>query len=279
VQTAAPGRLSPPEGGFPSLGASVRAGDVLAFVATPFQAIDQSTMRQQQGDLDQQISIAERRLARYETLLKTGAVSQVLLEETRLELQGLRDRRRALDSSRSQPEALRSPVDGVIAASNAVAGQIADTSAVVFHIIDPKRLFVEALSHDGSEVGGQASALTTTGHSLPLTFVGAGFADRNQARPIHYRVDGDTHGLRLGQFVTVLARTVEETAGLAVPRASVVRRGNGEDIVYRHATAERFEPRIVRTEPLDAERVLIVAGVDPGARIVTQAAELLNQVR
>ncbi|MDB5508921.1 MAG: transporter [Hyphomicrobiales bacterium] len=149
----------------------------------------------------------------------------------------------------------------------------------MFHIIDPKRLFVEALSHDGSEVGGQASALTTTGHSLPLTFVGAGFADRNQARPIHYRVDGDTHGLRLGQFVTVLARTVEETAGLAVPRASVVRRGNGEDIVYRHATAERFEPRIVRTEPLDAERVLIVAGVDPGARIVTQAAELLNQVR
>ncbi|MDB5508922.1 MAG: transporter [Hyphomicrobiales bacterium] len=89
VQTAAPGRLSPPEGGFPSLGASVRAGDVLAFVATPFQAIDQSTMRQQQGDLDQQISIAERRLARYETLLKTGAVSQVLLEETRLRIAGI----------------------------------------------------------------------------------------------------------------------------------------------------------------------------------------------
>ena len=40
---------------------------MLAYVTPPMQAIDVSDMRQRQGELDQQISIVERRLARYET--------------------------------------------------------------------------------------------------------------------------------------------------------------------------------------------------------------------
>jgi hypothetical protein len=50
-------------------------------------------------------------------------------------------------------------------------------------------------------------------------------------------------------------------------------------VVYEHVTAERFEPRSVRIEPLDGERVLIVSGISAGKRIVTQGAELLEQVR
>ena len=38
-------------------------------------------------------------------------------------------------------------------------------------------------------------------------------------------------------------------------------------------------PREVRIEQLDAERVLIVAGVEAGKRVVTTGAELLNQIR
>jgi cobalt-zinc-cadmium efflux system membrane fusion protein len=279
VQAATTGRLSPPPGGFPRLGTRVKAGDILAYVSTPFLAIDQSTMRQQQGDLDQQISIFERRLSRYEALAKSGAVAQVTLEETRLELQGLRDRLAALDKAKRDPEALRSPVDGIVASVNAVAGQIADANAVIFQIVDPGRLFVEALSFDAARPGLTASARTSDGRTLPLAFVGAGLADRNQALPIQFAVEGSTEGLRLGQFVTVFAETSDGVAGLAAPRASVVRRANGESIVYTHSSAERFEARPVRTQPLDAERVVIVAGLEPGTRLVTQAAELLNQVR
>ena len=68
VQAAVGGRISPPPGGFPRLGTPVKKGDVLAHVTPPMQAIDVSDMRQRQGELDQQISIAERRLVRYEQL-------------------------------------------------------------------------------------------------------------------------------------------------------------------------------------------------------------------
>ena len=90
----------------------------------------------------------------------------------------------------------------------------------------------------------------------------------------------DTQGrMRLGQMVTVVAETDIATTGIAAPRDAVIRGANGEDIVYVHTDPEVFEPRAVRTEPLDATRVLIVAGVAAGDRLVTQGAELLNQLR
>ena len=279
VQAAAVGRLSPPPGGFPRLGAKVRAGEVLAYVSTPFLAIDQSTMHQQQGDLDQQISIVERRIARYETLAKTGAIAAVTLEEARLELEGLRNRRSSLERAKREPDALLAPIDGFIAAANAVAGQVVDVNAIIFQIIDPKRLFVEALSFEAVAPTHTASARSPDGRELDLAFVGAGLADRNQAAALQFAIKGAPSGLRPGQFVTVIAQTSAGVTGLAAPRASVVRRSNGESVVYAHDGAERFRSVVVRTQPLDAERVMIVGGLEPGRRIVTQAAELLNQVR
>jgi cobalt-zinc-cadmium efflux system membrane fusion protein len=146
VQAAIGGRLAPPQGGFPRLGTTVKQGDILAYLTPPLQAIDVSTMRQQQGDLDQQISIVERRLARYESLAPSGAVARSQLEDTRLELQGLKLRRASLDNVRREPEALIAPVSRVIAEGMPVAGQIAQPNAVIFNIVDPTRLWVEERS-------------------------------------------------------------------------------------------------------------------------------------
>jgi cobalt-zinc-cadmium efflux system membrane fusion protein len=280
VQAAVSGRLSPPEGGFPRLGARVKKGDVLAYVTPPLQAIDISDMRQKQGELDQQISIVERRVARYETLAPSGAVAKVQLEEARLELQGLRDRRAALEKAqgRREPEALIAPVDGMVAEGTPAAGQIAQTNAVVFHIIDPARLWIEALSYDA--LGDLSGATARVGsQTLTLSFRGAGFTDRNQSIPIHFAIDTGTSAVRVGQFVTVLAETPEMQKGLAVPRASIVRTSTGQEVVYEHVAAERFEARPVRTEPLDGDRVLISQGLSPGRRVVVQGAELLDHIR
>ena len=279
VQASAGGRLSAPAGGFPRLGTRVSKGDVLAYVTPPLQAIDMSDMRQRQGELDQQISIVERRIARYETLVQRGAVTQVQLDESRLELQGLKDRRSALDRARVEPEALVAPVSGIVAEMTAIAGQMAQTNTVLFQIVEPTRLWVEALSFDTLTGTQSALAKTSGGRSLALVYQGAGFADRNQAIPVQFKIEDDTGGLRAGQFVTVLAATSDEREGIAVPRASVVRTQTGQDLAFEHTSAERFVPRSVRIEPLDGEHVLIVTGLTAGARIVTQGAELLDQVR
>jgi membrane fusion protein, heavy metal efflux system len=279
VQASVSGRLSPPEGGFPRLGTQVKAGEVLAFVTPPFQAIDVSDMRQKAGELDQQIDIVARRVARYEPLAKSGVVNKVALDDAVAELNGLRDRRASLDRIRGESERLIAPVSGVIAASNAVAGQIAETNAVVFQIVDPARLWVEALTFTLFPDDQPATALTGEGRKLALSFQGAGLTDRSQAIPVHFAIEGKEKGLRVGQLVTVLAATGEPLQGLAVPRTSVLRASNGQTVIFEHTAAERFAPRIVRVEPLDADRVLVLDGIAPGKRVVVQGAELLNQIR
>ena len=279
VQSAVGGRLSAPPGGFPRLGTRVKQGDILGYVTPPIAAIDVSDMRQRQGELDQQISIVERRFARFEQLAPSGAISRTQLEDTRLELEGLRERRASIEKSRREPEALIAPVAGVIAEGSAVAGQIVQPSSIVFNIIDPSRLWVEALSFESIEPSRGARASTYTGKNYDLTYQGTGFADRSQSVPVHFAVTGDTAGLRAGQFLTVLVTTDDAKEGLAVPRGSVVRGSNGQDFVYEHIAPERFMARSVRTEPLDGDRVLIVSGFTPGKRIVSQGADLLDHVR
>lgn len=277
VQASVAGRLLPPPGGFPRLGTRVAAGDVLAFVQPALPAADATSQQQQARELDQQIALVERRLERFRQI--QAVIARAQIEDAELELQGLRTRRANLDRAPRQAERLIAPVSGVVAAAQAIAGQIAQPNAIIFQIIDPSRFWVEALSFEPHAIEGAATGRFGDGHSVTLAYRGSGLADRNQAIPIQFNVEERSHALRAGQLLTVLAETQDRRTGIAVPRASVLRGANGQSIVFEHTNAERFVPREVRVQPLDAERVLIVAGVEAGRRIVTQGAELLNQVR
>ena len=58
-----------------------------------------------------------------------------------------------------------------------------------------------------------------------------------------------------------------------------MRSAEGPPIVFEMPGAERFVPRPVRVQPLDGRRVLVTAGLEPGMRVVTEAAGLVAQVR
>jgi hypothetical protein len=277
VQASVAGRLAPPPGGFPRLGTRVTAGDVLALVQPAIGAADVTSQQQQARELDQQIALVERRLERFRQIQSVIARAQI--EDAELELRGLRLRRASLERAPREAERLVAPVSGVIAAVQAMAGQIADPSAIIFQIVDPARFWVEALSFEAHAINGSANGRFGDGRTVALAYRGSGLADRNQAIPIQFSVEGTERGLRAGQLLTVLAATTDERTGIAVPRTSVLRGPNGQSIVYEHTNAERFLPREVRVEPLDGDRVLVVSGIEAGKRIVTLGAELLNQIR
>ena len=277
VQSSMGGRLMPPEGGFPRLGTRVEAGQVLAQVLPVIGAADSNSQQAQLREVEQEISLIETKLKRYRKL--KDVVSTSAVEDAEIELEGLRARRAVLADATAEPENLAAPVSGVIAAVNAVAGQIAEPSTVIFQIIDPERYWVEALSYQALPITGTGEGRLADGRVLAVSYRGTGLADRNQAVPVQFEIEGEAGMLRAGQLLTVLARTEEERKGIAVPRTAVIRSANGQPIVYDHISAENFRPREVRIEPLDGERVLIVSGAGPGQRIVSQGAELLNQIR
>lgn len=277
VQSSMGGRLMPPAGGFARLGTKVEAGDILAHVVPVIGAADLTSQQAQLREVEQEISLIETKLQRYRKLKEVVSVSAV--EDAEIELEGLKARRQVLATFTAEPEKLVAPVSGVIAAVNAIAGQIAEPSAVIFQIIDPQRYWVEALSYQALPIAGPGEGRLADGRVLPVSYRGTGLSDRNQAVPVHFEIEGEAGILRAGQLLTVLARTPENRRGIAVPRTAVIRGVNGQSIVYDHISAENFRPREVRVEPLDGDHVLIVSGIGSGQRIVSQGAELLNQIR
>lgn len=283
VQALLAGRIEPPETGFPAIGSRVKAGDVLAYLTPKIETVDRSDIAQTTGDLDRQIALAEAKLSRLERI--KNIVAAATISDARIELENLRGRRAAIKPVLGERQSLTAPVDGAIAQANVTSGQVIEAQTLLFQIVDPAHLFVEALAFDPAaaasiETGSkEASATTADGRSATLVFSGRGITLRQQAVPLRFKVTNSSKPLNVGDSVTVLARVSETIVSTPLPRASVVRSGAGQSIVWIHAAPERFEPKVVATEPIDAARVSVTGGLDAGSRVVTQGAELINQVR
>jgi len=172
-------------------------------------------------------------------------------------------------------------VAGVISVAQASAGQVVEARETLFEIVDPQRLSVEALAYDSALAQGitTASAALPGGGAVSLRFVGAGRQLREQALPLLFRVTTPNAALAVGQPLAVTVQTGRRIEGVALPRAALTRNPAGDWVVWLHTGAERFAPRKVAFEPLDAKRIAVTAGVHGGDRVVTVGASLLGQVR
>lgn len=280
VQPMQAGRVEAGPRGLPRLGQRVQKGEVLAIVRSSASAIERGNQQAQSAELRSQLELARRRVERLSQL--EGTVPQKDLEAARADVASLQQRVAAVSASVSAVETLTAPVSGVISAINVVAGQVVDAREVLFEIVDPSRLIVEALAFDVTLLGniGAASAAPMPGVSLPLSFLGAGRAQREGAIPLQFRTTGAAEApLAVNQSVKVLVHTRAMVKGVAVPAVAVVKSASNQDMVWVHAEAETFQARTVRVAPLDGATVSVIDGLKAGDRVVTQGAALVNQVR
>jgi hypothetical protein len=280
VQAALAGRLEAGPQGLPLPGQSVKKGQVLAYVVPTAGALERSGQLAQQAELRAAKELAERRLARLRELADTVARKDIEAAES--ELQSLTARLAAVGAGLQQRDALVAPVSGVIASSNAVAGQVLDAREQVFEVVDPARLRIEALAYDpaqAQDVAGASLALPG-GQSVPLRFLGAARSLREQALPLSFAGDAQALSqLALGQSVRLVVQTRSRVAGLQVPLAALQKNPSNQAIVWVKTGPEQYAPRVVRIQPLDGVHVAVTDGLQPGERVATQGASLLNQIR
>ena len=281
VQTTIAGRIEAGPRGLPVLGQQVRKGEVLAHIRPSAAPIERAEQLAQAAELRADLDTAKKQLARLQEL--EGSVPRKEIEATQAEVRSLGERLAAVAGSLSTTEALVAPVSGVIAARTVVAGQVVEPREVLFEIVDPARLQVEAIAHDAAQASGvaQASASIDGGRTaFPLAWVGAGRTLREQSLPVLFRtVEGKAPPLAVGQPLQVVVQTREQVTGIPVPGAALVKNPANQEIVWVHASAERFVPRTVRHRPLDGATVAITDGLAAGDRVVVQGAALVNQVR
>ena len=284
VQPTQAGRVEAAPRGLPTLGQTVRKGEVLAVVRTSVGAIEKANQQAQNAELRASLDLARRRVARLEQL--EGTVPAKEIEEARSVVVSLQQRAAAVGASVSTSESLVAPVSGVITTANVVAGQVVDAREVLFEIVDTSRLGVQASAFDATLLANIASATAITGSSaapgtsVPLQLTGSSRALREGALVLLFRTVGkDTISLAIDQPVKVIVQTKTQVKGFAVPTAAVVKNPSNQDMVWIHTGAEQFAPRTVRALPLDGSTVSVVDGLKAGDRVVTQGAPLVNQVR
>jgi membrane fusion protein, heavy metal efflux system len=281
VQSVYGGRVVATEGRIPRIGQRVAKDDVLIEIEPNLPIADRTTILEKIGEIEQLIAVAESRIRRMKPLADRGAVPAGQVNDLETELEGLRARREVVRNSRAGREVLRAPIDGIITSAKITPGQVIQPQDVLVQIVDLKSLWVEALAYGDINLNSavEASAAAANGQAFPLEFVGSSRALRQHASVVHFAISEPPADLNIGQPVSVLVRSGPPTQGLVLPRDAVVRNANGEQVVWLHVAAERFEPRSVRTLQLDAQRLLVAAGLNQGDKVVVRGADLINQIR
>lgn len=280
VQAPMDGQIELAERGISHAGQRVEAGEVLARLAPSIPVADLGTMQQLRAEVEGKLKIAEQKLARL-TRVGPGVIAQRDIDDTRAELDALQEQRRVLAPKDIEKITLKAPVGGIISVANVRAGQVVTARDTLFEIVDPARLWIEAVGgggHERDEIAA-AHALDAGGHSIKLSYVGRAPALRQQLLPLLFRIDESHDKLTIGSTVKVVTQGKAAAEGVILPDSAVVLGPNGLPQVWTKISAERFKPTPVRTTPLDGARILVIAGVEDGSRVVVDGAELINQVR
>lgn len=295
VEAAQLGVLNAGPDGWPTLGQSVQAGQVLAYLQPVDTTLDRSNQQALLAELDAQIALAKDRVQRFSTL---GAlVPRNELTTAQIELKGLQARRSFAAKGTGGGIAVVAPVAGVVSTVFKQSGQVVDSRDALFQIIDPAQLLVEALAYPALPAHGglnltadshasarfPAAAESQDSHSFSLSFRGKSLQLQQQAQPLWFSIDNSkpaaTLDLTVGQPLLVEVATGNQINGMTVPRSALQKLDNGETAVWVHQAAERFIAQKVRVEPYSASEVVVVSGLHDGDRVVVQAASLLAQVR
>lgn len=279
VQTITGGRFEAVKGGVPQLGKKVMKGELLGYVVAGQAPLERSGQQAELAQLRAQLALAESRLQRVQQLKDT--IPKKELDASASAVQSLKGQVAALAGGIGAKEALRAPTNGVIASSQAVAGKVFDAGDLLFEVVNPSVLRIDANWFDGATVPALGGAkVSSSGQTIALKYLGASGAVRDQALTLAFENrELSKAQFATGQLLKVYAEQAEKIEGIAVASSALVKNAANQTAVWVKVQPETFEPRVVTTEPLDGQQVLITSGLKPFDRVVVQAASLINQIR
>ncbi|MBF0136176.1 MAG: efflux RND transporter periplasmic adaptor subunit [Magnetococcus sp. DMHC-1] len=181
-------------------------------------------------------------------------------------------------------EMVQAPIDGQLTDLHIVPGDVVTESTILAEIIDPMRLWVEAILYDLHQAdritAGTALTRQIPGQTFPLHLIGVSpkVNPENQGLHLQFAVQQTHNQLKLGMPVDVYAATKTVTFAVAVPRSAVLEQ-NGIPRVWVKTAPERFAGHPVRVGRKTAEWVEILDGIQPGDKVVVQGHNQLNAIR
>lgn len=294
VSAPVAGRLLTAGESFPRLGLNVDRDAVLATIAPRLEGgSDVATLQLGVTTSNLALEQARRERERLEGLLADGAVPQrrvagAQTAEARAEAELQAARRRMAQhhglqrvGSRRGGIRIVSPLGGTVVEVETSPGAFVEEGAELFHVIDLDRLWLE-VNVPESDVGRldrpSGAWFEIEGFDAPfevpadrLVASGGVVDTRTRTVPLVFEVDNVDHRLRVGMAAQAYVLIGDPIEAVVVPESAVVRDG-GQPIAFVQVDGEGFERRVVRLGVRDNRRIEVLAGLEPGERVVTRGA-------
>jgi len=270
-------------------GMAVKAGDVLAWLDSPDFALARADARKAQADL----ALKRKALDRTQALSDLGVLARKDLEsaeddlaQTRAELERADSVLKNLDPSGSTARyALRAPIAGIVVDRTINPGMQVrpDAAAPLFLITDPTRLWVN-FELSEQELGkvrvDQAVRVDVDGFpdrhfDGRVIHIGAAVDPATRRIAVRVALADDDAQLKPESFARVTPLTADGRKQVALPNSALVAIG-----LHHYAFVEE-SPGVLKRRELQLgvvgeQRAFVLAGVQPGERVVTRGALLLN---
>ena len=262
-------------------GETVRAGEVLVqFDAdAPRAAVDE--VEQQVASKQRARAEAQRNFERIEQLKERGLATlkefdqaKFELDQAQVELQRIAASRREV-TARLRDNTLVAPVAGVVLSRPVDVGQVVSTSSVIYEIAPLSDVEVEAdvdeqflaEVHEGLKadvlVAGRARPIPAT-----LYYVSPKVDPRTGGAKVRLRLNEEVDGLRSGLTADVNLVVERRDTAITVARSAILGRDQTARVqLVRDGVVE--EKRVQFLE-WPSERVIVLAGLDAGATLVSQ---------
>jgi membrane fusion protein, heavy metal efflux system len=259
----------------PSVGQSVRAGQVLAVLSPTTQEGGFAEIRARVERLEREVERAER-------LHAVGAIAERRLEEARHDLEVARAQAAAMGAGGASGDyrlRLTSPISGIVARRAFIPGGRVQPGDPLFTIVDARTawLRVQVPASVSASIPGDARATFTIEGSNAihttsrLVSVASVLEPQSRTVPVVFEI-ADAGGLfTFGQLAQAAVPVGGTVTGIVIPNRAIVD-DNGTPVAYVQASGETFERRVLTLGATDGERTHVMAGIRPGEMVVTTGA-------
>jgi len=274
------------------VGQSVNAGQVLATLASPEFGAAQADTAKAMADAQ----VADRALARHQTLFAADVISRKELDSTeaealraRAELARAQARTRMYGSAQNvnQQLSLATTVKGVVVERNLSAGQEVrpdqggPSNPALFVVSDPSVLWVQidareadiASLQPGTHISLSLPSYPDQSFDAKIAATGDFIDSNTRAIKVRAVIDNTKRLLKAEMLGTARIQR-KLSAGVLVPSSAVQLRGN-EHWAYVQTEVGVYEPRRVKLGYEGIQDVLIVDGLQAGELVVKENGLLL----
>jgi cobalt-zinc-cadmium efflux system membrane fusion protein len=284
VQAPRDGRIEPGPHGFPHLGQTIEKGQVLAYLVPSLGVFEESSLRQTLTQIERDMALLVPRADAIGTInpnMPQSDATAGLLQELQIQSQALTRQKEAVLASLNQKVEIEAPSAGVVTSAAAISGQVVAARDLLFEIVDRQAARVEGFSFNpvSDDDIVDATAVTEDGRTLKLAFLGRGRVLQQQAVPLLFDLREPDTQVDIGMPLRILLTGKQQRDGAPLPVGAVVRGPDNLPTVWEHTGPETFVPHVVRTLPLDSQRLLAIGDLAAGMHIVTAGATFVNQVR